>query len=579
MEKLVLKANSKYFDGLIATCILALGILSFFRILGFDFTDVDALSLIQTGRFHSFYDIWKILSRELMQGRMPNATYYRPLLSLFYGIQGNLFGLTPWPYHLVDLLLHGTNATLVYFLCRALMPGISRPWSFLAALFFLWHPLQVENVAAIARQGDLWVTTFILTALLTLLTSLIKPELHQPCFWISVILVFLSPFLKEPGIIAGPLMVWAIFLKERSLKATFRLGFPFVAASLIFLGIRTLVLNGVGGYVSAPANETQIAHFFSWMKADVLGHFFGFTFAGFSSARIQQLYLLLRHPSWMWALFWIGFLGSLMAYIYRRRKNPTILLCLGFIFLQFVMTYLSFFLFRYLYLTLAPFAVLLVWEINQGWKHIQRRKVSVAGGLAVFCFLPAFWAGPVVNFEPYERWQQSAAISREFLKDLQAQVENHPDAQNIMVLSIPYKKYFRPPGDYFWEIPMTQILLDHALQDFLKMTFPHRSLNLIGLSYIQILGNPVSVTSKAEWTERSTLSLQVSNAAQLIEYPWVKIPGRVAGSEQFKLHILSQGPGNSGQVILTPDARALPNALYLLPKAPGEMVALLPPPA
>ncbi|MBU2547590.1 MAG: tetratricopeptide repeat protein [Proteobacteria bacterium] len=92
------------------------------------------------------------------------AGNWHPLTMLSLMLDVECFGVDPAAHHLVNLLLHLANSTLVllffYFSTR-------RPWPslFVAALFAL-HPLHVESVAWISERKDVLSAFFGLLALL-----------------------------------------------------------------------------------------------------------------------------------------------------------------------------------------------------------------------------------------------------------------------------------------------------------------------------------------------------------------------------------------------------------------------------
>ncbi|MCC6697542.1 MAG: hypothetical protein IT365_18075 [Candidatus Hydrogenedentes bacterium] len=89
-----------------------------------------------------------------------------PLPMLTIALTWNLFGESPLPFHVVNVLLHVLNAVLLYLLCRRLLPaGTPEPIPMLAGLFMALHPLNTESVNYIVGRGPLMVTFF---ALLTL---------------------------------------------------------------------------------------------------------------------------------------------------------------------------------------------------------------------------------------------------------------------------------------------------------------------------------------------------------------------------------------------------------------------------
>jgi len=91
---------------------------------------------------------------------------YRPLVSVTLAVQAGLHGVAdPFPFHLVNLLLHGLAAVLVLAVGHRLLPR--RPVvSATAALLFAVHPLHTGTVSWIVARGDLMATVFACLAVL-----------------------------------------------------------------------------------------------------------------------------------------------------------------------------------------------------------------------------------------------------------------------------------------------------------------------------------------------------------------------------------------------------------------------------
>jgi protein O-mannosyl-transferase len=73
------------------------------------------------------------------------AVYYPLVLTTFWGLH-KVIGVTPWPYHLLNVLLHAGSAVLLWQVLRKL--GIRGAW--LGAALWALHPVMVQSVA--------WVT-------------------------------------------------------------------------------------------------------------------------------------------------------------------------------------------------------------------------------------------------------------------------------------------------------------------------------------------------------------------------------------------------------------------------------------
>jgi len=100
---------------------------------------------------------------------------YFPLVYSTFRVERMLWGLRPFGYHLVNVLLHALNGGLVFLLLRRLrLPG---PW-FAAALFAL-HPVQVESVAWVTELKNVESLIFYLLAVWAWL-DFTEPDCRRP---------------------------------------------------------------------------------------------------------------------------------------------------------------------------------------------------------------------------------------------------------------------------------------------------------------------------------------------------------------------------------------------------------------
>ncbi|MDO8655301.1 MAG: hypothetical protein Q7R48_02685 [bacterium] len=164
--------------------------------------------------------------------------FYRPLVSLSYSLNYQIWGLHAWGFRLVQIGFHLLNTFLVFFLLFKLLSFTKVSWAKTAALFasllFAVHPANVEAVAYIASFGDVLYTSILLLALLVLPISL----------WGSIALGFLGLFAKETAIVFFPLgFLLLIFLKASRKRLLLYVGGS-AAAILSYFFIR-LVLSGI----------------------------------------------------------------------------------------------------------------------------------------------------------------------------------------------------------------------------------------------------------------------------------------------------------------------------------------------
>jgi protein O-mannosyl-transferase len=116
----------------------------------------DDLHVTQNVNLRSFQGLQRIWLEPLADQQ------YYPLQLTSYWIEYHLWGLRPFGYHVVNVLLHALNALLLW----TVLQRLEIPGAWLAAAVFAVHPVQVESVAWISELKNLLSTTFYLGTLL-----------------------------------------------------------------------------------------------------------------------------------------------------------------------------------------------------------------------------------------------------------------------------------------------------------------------------------------------------------------------------------------------------------------------------
>jgi len=78
--------------------------------------------------------------------------YWAPLPALSHMLDCQLYGLSPGGHHLINVLLHGAMAVLLFLVLREMTGALWRS-AFVASVFAI-HPLRVESVAWVTERKD-----------------------------------------------------------------------------------------------------------------------------------------------------------------------------------------------------------------------------------------------------------------------------------------------------------------------------------------------------------------------------------------------------------------------------------------
>ncbi|MFZ5933038.1 MAG: tetratricopeptide repeat protein [Patescibacteria group bacterium] len=170
--------------------------------------------LIKTWNFSQFFSIKGPVGSNLLIG------WYRPLLLISYSLDYHFWGLNPFGFHLINLLIHITSGVLVYKIGQRLTPN--KFICFLASLFFIIHPIQTEAVSYISGRGDLFLVLSLLLSIWFLEKSYVSKEKNKKNrFYAFSIISFTGGLLSKETAIIFPVLVslfFFSFLEEKISK-------------------------------------------------------------------------------------------------------------------------------------------------------------------------------------------------------------------------------------------------------------------------------------------------------------------------------------------------------------------------
>ncbi len=122
-----------------------------------DFVYDDARQIVRNPLIQDNSLIGKALTSDVWafkgDGTLAASNYWRPTFTAFHILNFRLFGLSPFGWHFLNLLLHAGVCALIFLLLRRwdLSPNLA----FAISLVFAVHPVHVESVAWISGSPDL----------------------------------------------------------------------------------------------------------------------------------------------------------------------------------------------------------------------------------------------------------------------------------------------------------------------------------------------------------------------------------------------------------------------------------------
>ena len=146
---------------------------------------------------------------------------YRPMVSLSYFLDYQLFRLNPMGYHLHSVVLHVMNALLVYYLIFLVLNR--QTVSLIGALVFGVHPLKSEAVCAIAYRHDLLACLFLLLSVIFYLAQDKAGVRRFVYMSASVVFYALSVLSKESAVVLPLLLIcYDMILRRPSVRQSLK---------------------------------------------------------------------------------------------------------------------------------------------------------------------------------------------------------------------------------------------------------------------------------------------------------------------------------------------------------------------
>lgn len=215
--------------------IVIIGFLVYGNSLVNGFVGDDYSQLVMNPLVHSLSYIPQLFTGSTFYSGTNQLTgqYYRPLMSSIYSFIYVLFGANAFAFHFFQLIIHITNAILVFLIFRYFFKiGLS----FILSLLFLVHPMNSETVSYIAALDDI---LFFLFGSLALYFQLSLKENFKKRISVYLLLL-LSLFSKESGVLfIVVILCYALLFSKKELIKTI----AFSACTILVYGIFHLFID------------------------------------------------------------------------------------------------------------------------------------------------------------------------------------------------------------------------------------------------------------------------------------------------------------------------------------------------
>lgn len=200
----------------------------FFKTLSYGFTSLDEQWMILKNV--SFLERWSSIGDAFTK---PLAEiYYRPLLMSSFIVDYHIGKLSPFIYHLTNLLLHLFSVYLLFqFL---LLYKVDNKTAFVLALLFSIHPMVLHAVAWIPGRNDVILCVFSLLSFICLKKYFTNSQLKDAALYL---LFFTCALLTKENALALVLVyffiAWMEFKKDKKTAILF---------SICWLGLAVLFI-------------------------------------------------------------------------------------------------------------------------------------------------------------------------------------------------------------------------------------------------------------------------------------------------------------------------------------------------
>ena len=215
--------------------------------LAYDLVWDDTLLIQQSRRLHDWSQLPALLTSHFWVEVGEASHYYRPLITLTFFVDMQVWGLSPLGFHLTNVLAHVAVTLAVLVVARRVVNG--EPAAAICAVAFALHPLHTESVSFVSGRTDVIAALFFLLALIAYDRG--RDAARWSWMGWSLAAYLLAALAKEVAIVL-PLVLglWDRLVRGdlRGREAVGRAAGRYAAYAAVaglYLALRTLALGGL----------------------------------------------------------------------------------------------------------------------------------------------------------------------------------------------------------------------------------------------------------------------------------------------------------------------------------------------
>jgi len=215
-------------------------------------------SVVITGNKYTmqgFEGIKTLATKDLFFGIYGNSLdleggRWRPLTLVMFAVEYQFFGDNPLPYHLINILLYGLTAIILFMTLMELFQSIGGKGggvllSFISTLLFIAHPIHTEVVANIKSRDEIMSFLFLCLTLFYLF-KYVKTDAKKYIIY-GVVCLFTALLSKENGVTFIAIIPLSLFcFANKTIKQSLLLTAPFFITAFIYFAIRTSLVGIIG---------------------------------------------------------------------------------------------------------------------------------------------------------------------------------------------------------------------------------------------------------------------------------------------------------------------------------------------